>query len=374
MKILLCADDRSANTLAWAKGFRELGADVLVASVRAEKISDGVAAIGNPYIPARLNFLLSARKLRDLIGSYKPDMLIGYRITSYGYLCSCTGFHPLVLAAQNEQITYLPKPNPLRRKVLEYFASKAIGNADLIHAWGDNMLPRLKELGADDKKILVLHRGIDLSIFTPSARKLEAKNPVFISSRSLFPEYNISRIVEAFSHVLRKIPDARLKIMGEGPEKFNLLNLANALGISGKVEFPGKLPPLEVASTLRNSDIYVSIIGTEGVSSSLLEACACGVYPIVTDMPASRMLIENGRNGTLINPEMTISALAETMLKTAENTVRRENAAKINIELMNDKFDFRKNIARFLDAYGNIATLNIQHSLPNKKIFPGRKN
>ncbi len=359
MKILLCADDKSANTLAWAKGFRELGAEVLVASVRAERNADGVLAIGNPHIPARINFLLSARKLRSLIASYKPDILIGYRITSYGYLCSCTGFHPLVLAAQNEQITYLPKPNLLRRKILEFFARRAIRKADLIHAWGENMLGRLKELGADERNILVLHRGIDLSLFKLSVRKPEAMTPVFISSRSLYPEYKINRIIEAFSHVLKNIPHAKLKIIGEGPEKPNLINLSNALGISDKVEFPGKLSPQEVAATLKNSDIYVSIIESEGVSSSLLEACACGVFPIVTDMPASRMLIESGMNGTLINAEITISDLSNTMVKTAKNTVLREASAKINSELMNDKFNFRKNIARFLDAYGNLASLNI---------------
>jgi glycosyltransferase involved in cell wall biosynthesis len=351
MKILLCADDRSANTLAWAKGFRELGAEVLIASVRAEKDSDGVIAIGNPRIPARLNFLLSTRKLRTLIARYKPDILIGYRITSYGYLCSCTGFHPLVLAAQNEQITYLPKPNLIRKKILEFFAGKAIRKSDLIHAWGKNMLGRLKELGADEKNVLVLHRGIDLNLFTPSVRKPEAGNPVFISSRSLFPEYKINRIVEAFSVLLKKIPGANLKIIGEGPEKTNLINLANSLGISGKVEFTGNLSPLQVAATLKNSDIYLSIIESEGVSSSLLEACACGACPIVTDMPASRMLIEDGKNGTLINPDMTISDLAEIMVKTAENTDLRESAAKINTDLVKDKFDFRKNISRFLDTY-----------------------
>jgi glycosyltransferase involved in cell wall biosynthesis len=358
MKILLCADDKSANTLAWARGFRELGAEVLVASVRADKISDVLVALGNPHIPARLNFLLAAHKLRALIASYNPDILIGYRITSYGYLCSCTGFHPLVLAGQNEQITYLPKPNLIRKRILEFFAGRAIRKADLIHAWGENMLGRLKELGADEKNVLVLHRGIDLKLFTPSTRETAAKNPVFVSSRSLFPEYKINRIIEAFSCLLGKIPGASLKIIGEGPEKVNLVNLTNTLGISGKVDFPGRLSPQEVAVTLKNSDIYVSIIESEGVSSSLLEACACGSYPIVTDMPASRMLIENGWNGTLINPEMTISDLSETMLKVAKNTDLRKTAAKINIELINNKFDFRKNIGRFLDAYGKLTSLN----------------
>jgi glycosyltransferase involved in cell wall biosynthesis len=355
MKILLCADDKSANTLAWAKSFRELGAEVIIASVRAEKSAEGVVALGNPSLPARLNFIFGAGKLRELIGREKPDILIGYRVTSYGYMCACTGFHPLVLAAQNEQITYLPKPNLIRRKVLEYFAGKAIVKADLIHAWGHNMLPRLKELGADDKKILVMHRGIDLDLFKPSASKPATGSPVFISSRSLYPEYKINRIIEAFELLLKKIPEASLKIIGEGPEKEVLINLAMSLGISKKVDFSGRLSPQEVAGTLQSSDIYVSIIESEGVSSSLLEACACGVYPIVTDMPASRALIESGSNGTLIKPEISIPELAETMIKTAGNIEMRENAVKMNNEMIKDKFDFRKNTGKFIDAYKELA-------------------
>ncbi|HBC87114.1 MAG TPA: hypothetical protein DCZ94_09190 [Lentisphaeria bacterium] len=351
MKILLCADDKSANTLAWAKGFRELGVEVIIASVRADKSADGVVAIGNPHLPARLNFLLCAGSLRNLVEREKPDIIIGYRVTSYGYLCSCTDFHPLVIAAQNEQITYLTKPNHLRRKLLEFFARKAIRRADLIHAWGENMLPRLKELGADERKILVMHRGIDLDLFKPLQRKIEPENPIFISSRSLYPEYKISRILKAFSIALVKIPGASMRIMGEGTEKTNLENLAESLGISAKVSFSGRLEPQKVAITLQSSDIYVSVIESEGVSSSLLESCACGVYPIVTDMPASRALIEDDRNGTLIEPEISIPELAETMISTAGNVEMRENASKINVGLIKDKFDFKKNTGKFLDAY-----------------------
>ncbi|MFZ2658295.1 MAG: glycosyltransferase [Victivallales bacterium] len=354
MKILLCADDKSANTLAWVKGFRELGAEVIIASARAEKSTGGIVALGTPSLPARLNFIFGAGKLREVISKEKPDILIGYRVTSYGYLCASSGFHPLVLAAQNEQITYLPKPNPIRRKVLEYFARKAIGKADLIHAWGDNMLPRLKELGADEKKILVMHRGIDLDLFKPSVSK-PAGAPVFISSRSLFPEYKINRIIEAFVLLLKKIPDACLKITGEGPEKIALMNLVQSLGISEEIKFSGRLSPQEVAGTLQNSDIYVSIIESEGVSSSLLESCACGVYPIVTDMPASRALIESGSNGTLIKPDISISDLAEIMIRTAGNIEMRENAVKMNHEMIKKKFNFRNNTGKFIDAYKELA-------------------
>jgi glycosyltransferase involved in cell wall biosynthesis len=174
---------------------------------------------------------------------------------------------------------------------------------------------------------------------------------VFISSRSLYPEYRIDVIVEAFSIVLKKIPAARLTITGEGPEKVCLQNLTSSLGISGSVEFTGRLAPENVAATLQKSDIYVSIIESEGVSSSLLEACACQVYPIATDMPASRLIIEDGANGTLVKAGTTAGELAEILIRTAGNVEMRENAAKVNSAIIRESFDFKKNTAKFLEMY-----------------------
>ncbi|MCX6983326.1 MAG: glycosyltransferase family 4 protein [Lentisphaerae bacterium] len=364
LKILLCADDASANTVSWASGFRELGCEVVVVSVRARKSCDGTIALGHRMLPPRLRFLTSIGKLKKIIKAEKPDILIGYRITSYGFLSSCTGFTPLVLAAQNEQITYLPEPSYWREKILGFFARRAIRKANLIHAWSPNIKDGLKKFGAKDEQIFVMHRGIDLTVFFPGNRKYDRTRPVFISTRTLAREYRIEHLIEAFSLLLRDKPEAQLRIIGEGPEKENLLKFAGELGISGNVAFLGKLSPAEVAEKLRDSDIYVSTIQTEGISSSLLEACASGVFPIVGDIPSSRAIIRNMNSGMLI-PELTPMQLADVMLKSSDDEAMLNSATEANLDTVRRDFDRHKNIGKFIELYSRLQQIKYAATTPH---------
>jgi len=353
LKILLCADDSSANTISWASGFRELGCEVVVVSVRAKKSSAGTISLGHQLLPPRLRFLTGIGKLKKIIEAEKPDILIGYRITSYGFLSSSTNFTPLVLAAQNEKITYLPVPSYWREKILGFFARRAIRKAKLIHAWGSNIKDGLKKFGAKDEQIFVMHRGIDLSLFFPGNKKYDRDHPVFISTRTLAREYRIEHLIRAFFLLMRDKPEAQLRIIGEGPEKARLLKFAEELGISRNVTFLGKLSAAEVAEKLRDSDIYVSTIQTEGISSSLLEACASGVFPIVGDIPSSRAIVKNMSGGILI-PELTPMQLARVMLKASDDEAMCNSAIETNLDTVRRDFDRHKNIGKFIELYSKL--------------------
>lgn len=349
-KILFLGDFQSANTASWIEGFRESGAEVIAASARPEG-RQGVYPLGPSGLPPRLRMLFGTKDLKKLIDSFKPDIIIGYRVTSYGYMAAKSSFHPVVVAAQNEQITFLREPNWLRQKILTYFARRAIKNADLFHAWSTNIAEGLKKFGADEKKIMLMHRGISTDIFTASVNRVfTSKSPRIVSTRSLYPEYRLDELIKSFAVVREKYPDATLSIIGGGPEKQNLEKLAHSLDVAEGVSFPGKLKQAEIAVMLSESDIYVSLIDTEGLSSSLLEACACGVLPIVSDIPASREIIKNGENGILItveSPEETGNIICTAF----ENRQLRERCALRNPELIQNRYDRKKNIAAFIAKY-----------------------
>ena len=277
MKILFLGEPGSANTNSWIEGLRDQGCDVHLASVRTDG-SDGTIPIGSSIMPPRIRVLTGVHSLKQIIAKIKPDILIAYRITSYGYLAAKTKFHPLVLAAQNEQIVYLPNPSFLRRKFLEKCAKFAIKNGDLIHSWSENITQGLLKFGADKAKILTLHRGIDLDAFLSisnnnNARQISEcdKKPVFISTRSLAPEYLIDKLIDAFKLVVDKIPDAKLEIAGSGSEEGVLKQQVENLKLTKSVTFHGNLNKISLINLISSSNIYVSLIQTEGLSSSLIE-------------------------------------------------------------------------------------------------------
>jgi len=354
MKILFLGEPDSPNTISWVNGLREQGADVVMASARANENTHDCIPIGRPTLPPRIRILTGVQSLKKIISEVRPDILLAYRVTSYGYIAAKSGFHPLVIAAQNEQIVYLPTPSYLRRKFLERCAKFAVLHADLLHAWSSNIADGLKKFGADEQMILTLHRGIDTEIFQPdSAKTFNPDAPAFISTRSLYPEYRIETVISAFSELLNKIPGAHLHIAGSGPEEENLKQLAARAGAADKVTFHGRLPHEKTAALLRKSDIYISVIETEGLSSSLIEAAACGIMPIVTDMPASRELIKDKKNG-LLTAAISTEKLADLMKEAAKSIVYMHKDLYANAERIRTKFDRKTNQNVFIEKYRNL--------------------
>jgi glycosyltransferase involved in cell wall biosynthesis len=351
LRILFLGEPGSANTISWVNGLKELGCEVHIASARFEGF-EGVYPIGSSLLPPRLRILTGTSRVRKIICQLKPDILICYRVTSYGFLGAISGFHPLVTAAQNEQIAFAEKPNSWLKKLLEFFARKAIKEADLLHAWSQNVSSGLKKYGADDEKILCLHRGIDTGIFNLDGRKpgnIEA--PRLISTRSLYPAYNLDVLIKAFAVFLEKYPKAELVITGDGPEKEKLIELGNALKISENISFKGRLSPQEIADELRAADLYIALVETEGLSSSLLESCACGVFPMVMDMPGSRVIIDAQEANGILLPNLDSKVIAEKMLELWSDKERIDMAMKFNNSIIIEKFDRNKNLTTFVNYY-----------------------
>lgn len=352
-RILFLGEPKSPNTISWVEGLRKLGCEVRIASVRCASDDDALP-IGPRLLPPRARFIFGVEYLNKIIDEVKPDIIIAYRVTSYGYLAACTGFKPLVLAAQNEQITYVPNRAIFRRWILGYFARFAIKKAQFIHAWCENIRQGLLKYGARDEQIFLMHRGINLEVFKrlETLKSFSKESPVFISTRSLEKEYLIDVLLKSYFYLLKEIPKARLVIVGNGSQKENLINIARDLNIEKNVVFKGRLKENQVADEIRNSDFYISLIQTEGMSSSLLEACACGIMPIVADIPASREIIEDGKNGFLIkdfNPEKIAEKMREAVLDDKLRIKTFEDSKRIE-----QNFDRRENLKIFVEHYKNI--------------------
>ncbi len=357
LKILFLGEPKSPNTVSWVEGLREAGCDIEIASVRTSGKEDALA-VGLWFLPPRLRVLTGTANLMEIIDRTKPDIIVAYRITSYGYLAASTEFKPLVLAAQNEQITYMPRPTFFRKALLGFFARFAIRRAQMIHAWGENIKRGLLKFGADEGKILVLHRGIDTDVFhaAHAGREYSQTQPVFISTRSLEEEYMIDRLIGAFAEFQRQVPDARLVVIGDGTKKDELVKMVQDMGLDGKIAFKGRIPAAQVADELRNADFYVSLIQTEGISSSLIEARCCGLVPIVADIPASKELVDGGKDGILLD-DISTASIAMAMKSAAGDAAMRAKALERAADIR-CRYDRKKNLAKFVECYRTLAGIN----------------
>ncbi|HEX67441.1 MAG TPA: glycosyltransferase family 4 protein, partial [bacterium] len=101
---------------------------------------------------------------------------------------------------------------------------------------------------------------------------------------------------------IKKIPQAKLVIIGEGPERPSLEKLIKVLGLEGRVKLTGKLPHNKVLEYLRRASLFVLPSHHEGFPHVILEAFACGCPVIATRVGGVMEIVESSVNGELVQP------------------------------------------------------------------------
>lgn len=154
---------------------------------------------------------------------------------------------------------------------------------------------------------------IDLSRFSPGAAG-PADAPHIAVTRNLEPLYGIDTALAAFRLLLRNHPGARMTIAGSGPQRAELEALAEKLGIAGKVCFAGLLEREQIVALYRSARIALNPSRVDNMPNSVLEALACGVPVVSTDVGGVPYVVEHGRTALLV-PAGDAEAMAAAMLR-----------------------------------------------------------
>jgi glycosyltransferase involved in cell wall biosynthesis len=131
-------------------------------------------------------------------------------------------------------------------------------------------------------------------------RRRSSLRPVFLSNRNFQALYNVPCVLRAFALVQARIPDARLIVIGDGPERAQVHDTARSLALRN-VEFIGAVPPAEMGRWYDAADVYLNSSDIDNMPNSIIEAFACGL-PVVTTRPGGiPYVVEHERNGLLVD-------------------------------------------------------------------------
>jgi L-malate glycosyltransferase len=157
---------------------------------------------------------------------------------------------------------------------------------------------------------------VDTDRFRFRERKLI--QPVFLSNRNFEAHYNVSCSLRAFSRIQQALPEARLIVVGDGPEKEKLHSLANELRLQN-VEFVGRIPPEEMPMIYDRADVYLNSPSVDNMPVSIIEAFACGLPVVSTNSGGIPYIVENGMTGLLAD-DNDHRGLADAALLLFEDT------------------------------------------------------
>lgn len=240
--------------------------------------------------------------------------------------------------------------------------SEKINFADFVISKTEYNKKFLKEKypGINEDKIRVIHYGIDLGKFTPSEYDSSSKLPFTILSVARLVEKKGQKYLLEACNILAKrgITNFGCKIIGDGPLKGDLEELALSFGLSENVQFMGACPTDKVILILKESALFVlpCIIAKDGdmdgMPNALIEAMALAKPVISTYISGIPELIKDGA-GILVppeDPEALALALEEIYLMIPE---ARTAMGQKGREIVEREFDMTKEVKKIKDLFIN---------------------
>ena len=164
-----------------------------------------------------------------------------------------------------------------------------------------------------NKDINIIGTGIDIDRFDKNNFKKEdivklkrdldinEKDFVIGSVSRLAKEKSIDRVIKTFEKITKKINNAKLLIVGDGPDILELMDLAKSLGLSKNVIFTGKIPIEEVQIYYQLMDLYVTFSVTETQGLTVLEAMASSIPVLAINDSSFADAVIDKKNGFLFN-------------------------------------------------------------------------
>ncbi|NET35091.1 MAG: glycosyltransferase [Cyanothece sp. SIO1E1] len=327
----LAGDAIANNASAMAKGFLDLGIkDVYLIYLFAEPgrnvaVPEGSKLVALGAKRSRWAPLLLSRFLRE----ERPEFLISMPTiinvpATLGWLLSGKGRTKFIISEHSTMSykAYVEYKDDWRMRTLPWVARFLYPMASGLRANSEDVLDDLLNkirIPMDRKRTITITNPVNVEAIaqhslSPSSHPWLGHRhvPVILSVARLAKQKNFPLLLQAFGKV-RQVMDAKLIILGEGPERPYLEALTSQLGLSEHVSLPGFSD--NPWSSMAKADVFVLPSEEEPFGLVLVEAMACGVPVIATDALGGgpRKIIGDSQHGILV-PSDQPSMLTDTML------------------------------------------------------------
>lgn len=292
---------------------------------------------------------------RRLIRTIKPDLIHAGPIQTCAFIAALSGFRPILTMSWGfdlmEDVHKSRWMEWVTRYVLrhtQYFTSDAQVTRD-----------KAVKYGMNPDRTIVFPWGVDLQHFAPVA---ERRLPVterftLFCNRSWEPRYGVDVLARAFVQVARQNPKVDLLLLGGGSQAQTIRQILQRGGVIERVAMPGQISQKDLPRWYHMADLYISPSHIDGSSVSLMEALACGIPCLVSDIPANREWVVEEENGWLF-PDGDADALAAKILAVIAQREKLPAVGAAARKSAEKRADWTKNFGQLLAAYEQTVRLH----------------
>lgn len=360
MKVVLLAGGSSIHTVRWANALRAAGVNLVLATQHDPlgSIDPQVKLIRLPYA-GELGYLRNVPAVRKILADEKPDLLNAHYASGYGTTARLCGFAPNLLSVWGSDVYDFPTRSPIHRWWLRGNLVAATRVASTSHAMAEQT--RLVAPALDE--IVITPFGVETERFTPFPREpASSANPIVIGTvKGLNKIYGIDILLDSATMLMERLrrnnPSLarrlRVKIVGDGQQKDELIARAGELGISDVVQFTGRVNHDDVPEALHQFDAYIALSRSESFGVAVIEASACGLPVVVSDAGGLPEVVADGKTGFVV-PRENPEAAAEALYKLVLDEDLRRRMGEAGRQRVISLYEWKNNVRQMIDLYEDV--------------------
>lgn len=282
----------------------------------------------------------------------KPDLVLAGPVHSGGALAALTECSPLIVMSWGYDTLSIPCQSEYLDSLVRFALSRAdiiLGDCRAVKDAVSNLCP-----GSRDR-IACFPWGVDLKTFRPDVARLGVRREfgwenhrIIITARSMEPIHGTMTFIQAINQVLQSDSNTRVIMVGDGTLRPCVDDFIAEHGLQEKVRVVGQVSEEILPHYFAESDLYVSASSCDGSSVSMLEAMACSVAVIASNVGGNKEWILPRQNGWLC-PVGDVDALANATREALDDDEARRKMGQANVRIVRKRADWSRNFGRFLD-------------------------
>jgi glycosyltransferase involved in cell wall biosynthesis len=231
-----------------------------------------------------------------------------------------------------------------------YTADLQRADALVADGWAAQHLPA--KLG---RKVERVSKGVDAQRFCPDGPSLReelrlSRRRIVVAVTRLVPIKNVRLLVEAIAIVRARVPETHLLIVGDGPERSAIRVRVGELDLADSVTFAGSVPQRETPAFYRTGDVFALSSDFDNSPNAVLEAMACGLPVVATDVGGVRDFVADRAGGAVVPPR-DARALADALERYLAHPEAARAAGAHNRVKASTEFSWRASTLHLLDVY-----------------------
>ncbi len=291
---------------------------------------------------------------RRLLKQIKPDLIHAGPIQTCAFIAVLTGFRPILTMSWGFDLM----KDVYRGWGWEQITRYVLRNTTFFTSDADVTRDTAVTYGMDPNRTIVFPWGVDLEHFSPrsTVNGRSSKGFTLFCNRSWEPNYGVDVLARAFAKAAAQKPEVGLLLLSGGSQGHVIRQILNSGGVIERVTFAGQIGQRDLPRYYHMADLYISPSHVDGSSVSLMEALACGLPCLVSDIPANKEWVFEGQNGWLF-PDGDADALAAKILAAVEKRKSLPEIGENARRVAEDRADWKKNFSKLLIAYEKAVSL-----------------